>query len=219
MSELTQIRVVLVDDQMIVTEGLRVVLNTSPLIDVVGTADDGAAGLALIAQTEPDVVLMDLKMPGMNGIHATRRIKEQYPDTAVIVLTTYDEDEWVVDAIRAGANGYLLKDCERDDLIAAVEGVLAGRTPVDPAVAEKLFSYVQFGIPAHPAILDELTPRETDILRLLASGLTNAAIGDRLHLAEGTIKNYVTGILAKLDVDDRAQATAFAWRSGIMQDV
>ncbi|MEM6284469.1 MAG: response regulator transcription factor [Chloroflexota bacterium] len=213
------IRVVLVDDQSIVTEGLRVILNAAPSVDVVGTARDGITALDVVTQLRPDVVLMDLKMPGMNGIHATRQLKVTYPEIAVIVLTTYDEDEWVVDAIRAGANGYLLKDTESEALIAAIEGVVSGRNPVAPGVAEKLFSYIQFGVPSQPAFLDDLTPRELDVLRLLASGLSNSAIGERLHLAEGTIKNHVTNIFGKLDVMDRAQATAFAWQNGIMHHI
>jgi DNA-binding NarL/FixJ family response regulator len=209
------IRVLIVDDQVIVCEGLKVVLNSSPIIQVVGMAHDGAEALAQVAALTPDLVLMDLKMPGMNGVRATQAISRQHPGTPVLVLTTYDEDEWVVDAIRAGAAGYLLKDTGRDEIIAAIEGVMAGRTPVDPAVASKLFSLVQRGgmTPGPDAALTrQLSERELAVLRLLASGLTNAAIADRLGLAEGTVRNHITAIFAKLDVTDRAQATALAWR-------
>ncbi|NDJ59565.1 MAG: response regulator transcription factor [Chloroflexi bacterium] len=210
------IRVLIVDDQVIVAEGLQVVLNASPTIAVVGLAHDGAQALEHAATLQPDLVLMDLKMPVMNGVQATRAFKARFPDIAVLVLTTYDQDEWVVDAVRAGANGYLLKDTGRDDIIAAIEGTIAGRTPVDPAIAEKLYSYIRYGVPGGQAISDQLTPRELKVLRLLASGLTNAAIADRLSLAEGTVRNHVTQILAKLEVTDRAQATALAWRYGLM---
>jgi DNA-binding NarL/FixJ family response regulator len=164
----------------------------------------------------PDVVLMDLKMPGMSGIQATRMLRERFPEIAVLVLTTYDDDEWVVDAIRAGAAGYLLKDAGSQEIVAAIEGTAAGKTHVDPAVAAKLFTYVRQGPPPSRALLDRLTARERAILRLLANGLTNGAIGERLALAEGTVRNHVSTILAKLEVADRAQATAIAWRCGLV---
>ncbi len=210
------IRVLIVDDQQIVSEGLRVMLSASPQIEVVGTAHDGAEAVAAAARLLPDVVMMDLKMPGMNGIHATQAIKAAHPAMAVLVLTTYDEDEWVIDAIRASANGYLLKDTGRAEIIAAIEGVVAGRTPVDPAVGEKLFQYVRAGAPPNRDLAAQLTERERDILRLLASGLSNAAIADRLFLAEGTVRNHITTLFSKLDVTDRAQATALAWKHGLV---
>ncbi|HEY7833820.1 MAG TPA: response regulator transcription factor [Ktedonobacterales bacterium] len=210
------IRVLIADDQAIVCEGLKVVLNASARVRVVGMAPDGAAAVRLAETLRPDVVLMDLKMPGMNGVQATRALRERLPEIAVLVLTTYDDDEWVVDAIRAGAAGYLLKDSASQEIVAAIEGTAAGRTHVDPAVAAKLFSYVREGPPPSQALLARLTPRERAILRLLASGLTNAAIGERLALAEGTVRNHVSAILAKLEVADRAQATAVAWRSGLV---
>jgi two-component system, NarL family, response regulator LiaR len=210
------IHVLIVDDQEIVCEGLHVVLSASPNIEVVGIAYDGAEAVEKVTALHPDLVLMDLKMPGMNGVQATHIIKQEHPATAVLVLTTYDQDEWVVDAIRAGANGYLLKDTGREDIVAAIEGVIAGRTPVDPAVAEKLFQYVRSGVPSQSSVADLLSEREKSVLRLLATGLTNAGIADRLHLSEGTVRNHVTNILAKLNVTDRAQATALAWRYGLV---
>ena len=210
------IRVLIADDQAIVCEGLKVVLNASAQLQVVGTAQDGAEALRQAEVLHPDVVLMDLKMPGMNGVQATRALRERFPDIAVLVLTTYDDDEWVVDAIRAGAAGYLLKDSASQEIVAAIEGTASGRTHVDPAVATKLFSYVRQGPPPSRALLERLTEREREILRLLASGLTNTAIGERLALAEGTVRNHVSTILAKLEVADRAQATAVAWRSGLV---
>ena len=210
------IRVLVVDDQAVVCEGLRVMLDAAPNITVVGVAHDGSAALEQVAATAPDLVLMDLKMPGMNGIHATRLIREKYPAVRVLVLTTYDDDEWVFDAIRAGAAGYLLKDSLREDIISAIEGTAAGQTHVDPSIVSKLFDLVRTGNPPNTAVDHMLTDRELEILRLLAHGLTNAAIAQRLFLAEGTVRNYVSAILSKLKVDDRTQAAALAWRSGLI---
>jgi DNA-binding NarL/FixJ family response regulator len=210
------IRVLIVDDQVIVCEGLKVLLEASPTIRVVGMAHDGAQAVEMVSRLEPDLVLMDLKMPGMNGVQATREIRRVAPAVPVLVLTTYDDDEWIVDAIRAGAAGYLLKDSRREDLVAAIEGAVAGRTHVDPAVATRVFAFLRDGVPPSSALATTLSERERDVLRLLASGLTNAAIADRLALAEGTVRNHVTTILAKLGVADRAQATAIAWRDGLV---
>ncbi|MBC8075871.1 MAG: response regulator transcription factor [Chloroflexales bacterium] len=210
------IRALVVDDQVIVCEGLRVVLNASQTVHVVGIAYDGAQALELAATLQPDVVLMDLNMPVLNGVQATRALHERFPTLPVVILTTYDDDTWVVDAIRAGAVGYMLKDTGPRELVAAIEGAVAGRTPVDPHVAAKLFTYVRQGTPPRAAIAEQLSVRERAILRLLASGLTNAAIADRLTLAEGTVRNHITTIFAKLDTADRAQATAFAWRHGLV---
>lgn len=210
------IRVLICDDQAIVSEGLRVILTAAPGIEVVGVAKDGAEALELISQTRPDIVLMDLKMPGMNGIQATRLIRDQHPEIRVLVLTTYDADEWVFDAIRSGASGYLLKDIPRDELIASIKETAAGKTHVDPAVAGKLFTHVRRGA-ASPdtAIADSLSERERDVLCLLAHGLTNSDIAHRLHLSEGTVRNYVSAIFVKLGVSDRTQAAVIALRHGL----
>jgi DNA-binding NarL/FixJ family response regulator len=210
------IRVLICDDQVIVSEGLRAILSTAPGIEIVGQAHDGQEALDLIERARPDVVLMDLKMPGMNGIQATHEIGSRFPEVRVLVLTTYDADEWVFDAIRAGAAGYLLKDAPREQLVAAIKGTAAGETHVDPAVAGKLFAQVaQPGIAPPPStITAELSNREQDVLRLLARGLSNAAIAERLYLSEGTVRNYVSSILAKLNVSDRTQAALLALRYG-----
>jgi DNA-binding NarL/FixJ family response regulator len=210
------IRVLIVDDQEIVSAGLQVILGASPSLQVVGVANNGAEALALAEQLRPDVVLMDLNMPVMNGVQAIGALRARLPTVAVIALTTYDEESWVRDAIRAGAAGYLLKDTGRSELVAAIEGVMVGGSPLDPAVAGTLLRIVRQGaVPAaEPEV--ELSERERAVLRLLASGLSNGAIADRLALAEGTVKNHVTTIFAKLDVTDRAQATAFAWRHGLV---
>lgn len=210
------IRVLIVDDQNIVCEGLKVILSAADNIEVIGMAPDGQKAITLMQKLQPDLVLMDLKMPIMDGVQATRLIKEQYPNVAVLILTTYDQDEWVVDAIRAGAAGYLLKETNSEDIIAAIEGTIAGKTYIDPQVGSKLFNFVRHGAPAKATFINLLNNREKKILSLLASGLTNAAIAERLNLAEGTIRNYITNVFAKLDVSDRAQATALAWRYGLV---
>jgi DNA-binding NarL/FixJ family response regulator len=210
------IRVLICDDQTIVSEGLRVILGADPEIEVVGMANDGAEAVERVSLLKPDVVLMDLKMPVMNGIQATRLIREQHPGVRVLVLTTYDADEWVFDAIRSGASGYLLKDTPREGLLAAVKGTAAGQTHVDPVVAGKLFTHVSQGSqPPDPAIANALTERERDVLRLLARGLSNTDIAERLFLSEGTVRNYVSGIFAKLGVSDRTQAAVLALRYGL----
>jgi DNA-binding NarL/FixJ family response regulator len=202
---------------MIVCEGLRAILSTARGIEVVGVANDGAKALEMIPETRPDIVLMDLKMPVMNGIQATRLIRERYPQVRVLVLTTYDADEWVFDAIRGGASGYLLKDTPREKLIAAIRDTVAGKTHVDPAVAGKLFARVaaQGAAPPDTSIADDLSAREREVLSLLARGLTNAEIASRLYLSEGTVRNYVSSILAKLNVSDRTQAAVLALRYGL----
>jgi DNA-binding NarL/FixJ family response regulator len=156
-------------------------------------------------------------MPIMNGIQATRLISEKHPETKVLVLTTYDADEWVFDAIRSGAAGYLLKDALKDDLIASIKGTISGDTFVDPAVAGKIFHRLQqFGPQADTTVADKLTPRELDVLRLIANGLSNPDIAERLFLSEGTVRNYVSSILNKLKVEDRTQAAVLALRHGLV---
>ena len=211
------IRVLIVDDQVIVTEGLRKIFDAAPTIEVVGVAYDGAQAVEQVGKLEPDLVLMDLKMPGMNGIRATRAIREQYPDTYVLVLTTYSADEWVFDAIRAGASGYLLKDTDRHALVAAVEGTVEGRTHIDPAVADKLLALARQQVKPDTTIFADLTERELTILRYIARGLTAADIAEKLCLAEGTIRNNMTVLLDKLNVEDKAQAAALAWHHGLVQ--
>ena len=210
------IRVLICDDQVIVCEGLQAILSTARDIEVVGIANDGAQAVDVIPEMQPDIVLMDLKMPVMNGVQATRLIQERYPAVRVLVLTTYDADEWVFDAIRGGAAGYLLKDAPRERLLEAIRDTVEGKTHVDPAVAGKLFAQVAArGAPADTSIAQDLSEREREVLGLLARGLTNAEIAKRLYLSGGTVRNYVSSILAKLGVSDRTQAAVLALRYGL----
>jgi DNA-binding NarL/FixJ family response regulator len=210
--------VVICDDQAIVRDGLELLLKLEEDIHVVGLAQDGAEAIELVEKTRPDLVLMDLLMPGMNGVEATRRIRLRYPNTKVLVLTTFDDDEWVFDALRAGASGYLLKDTPRARVIEAARGTVAGKTFVDPAVAGKLIEQVTHRqIEPTTRITGKLTEREVDVLRLIARGLNNADIAERLHLSEGTIRNHVSTIFMKLDVADRTQAAVLAIRHGLDQ--
>lgn len=210
------IRVLICDDQDVVLEGLQTILKSASEIEVVGVAHDGAEALEAIPQARPDVVLMDLKMPGMNGIQATREIGNQFPGVRVLVLTTYDADEWVFDAIRSGASGYLLKDAPRQDLIAAVKGTAAGKSHIDPNVAGKLLNHIsRTAVMPESSIADTLSERERAILKLLAHGLSNTDIAQRLYLSEGTVKNYISSILDKLGVSDRIQAAVIALRYGL----
>ena len=209
-------KVIICDDQAIIRDGLEMLLTLERDIQVVGQAQDGAEAVELVARHQPDLVLMDLKMPGMNGIEATRQIHTRYPAVKVLVLTTYDDDEWVFDAIRAGASGYLLKDTPREEVIHAIRGTVEGKSFVDPAVTGKLLQQVasQQTQPAS-TITAQLTEREVDVLRLIARGLNNADIAARLHLAEGTVRNHVSVILSKLQVSDRTQAAVIAIRHGL----
>jgi NarL family two-component system response regulator LiaR len=212
------IRVLLCDDQDVVREGMRAILGTVPEFDIVGMAADGAEAVELVERTKPDIVLMDLNMPGVNGIQATRIIREKFPAVKVLVLTTFDADEWLFDAIRAGASGYLLKDTPRAHLIKAIEGTLAGRTFVDPTVAGRLFTQIADPAVARDTTLaNSLSQRERDVLRLLAEGLTNTEIAGRLFLSEGTIRNYVSAIFEKLGVSDRTKAALIALRHGLVE--
>jgi NarL family two-component system response regulator LiaR len=211
------IRVLICDDQDVVREGLRTILKSAPDIEVVGLARDGAEALELIPSARPAVVLMDLKMPGVNGIQATREIRTQYPEIKVLVLTTYDGDQWVFDAIRSGAAGYLLKDTPREKLIAAIRDTSAGKTHIDPDVAGKLFAHVVDSPSVDTTIAASLSDREREVLTLLANGLSNADIAARLYLSEGTVRNYVSAVFVKLGVTDRTQAAVLALRYGVVK--
>jgi len=211
------VRVLICDDQTVVREGLAAILSTDPEIEVVGLAGDGREALDLVAETSPDVVLMDLKMPGLNGVQATQRLSREYPTVYVLVLTTFADDAWVLDSIRAGASGYLLKDTRRDELVAAIKGTAEGKSFLDPSVAGKVMQRVAT-MPAATSqpTLEGFTERELDVVRLLAEGHSNPEIARRLHLAPGTVRNYVSVILQKLGVSDRTQAAVVALKRGLV---
>ncbi|MCB1246131.1 MAG: response regulator transcription factor [Acidimicrobiia bacterium] len=210
------IRVLICDDQEVVREGLRTILAIVPDFDVVGVAADGAAAVEAVGAGDVDIVLMDLHMPGMNGVQATRSITTAHPAVRVLVLTTYADESWVLDAIRAGASGYLLKDAPRDRLVAAVRGTIDGETHLDPSVAGGLLVRLA-NQPADTAVAfgADLSEREREILALIGKGLPNAEIAQRLFLSDGTVRNYVSGILAKLGVSDRTQAAVIAVKHGL----
>jgi DNA-binding NarL/FixJ family response regulator len=212
------IRVLLCDDQALVTDGLQLILETDAAFEVVGAASDGAQAIEMVARTRPDIVLMDLKMPGMNGVQATYAIRRDYPEIPVLVLTTFDDDAWVLDAVRAGAAGYLLKDTPRDRLIAAIKDTVAGKTHIDPQVAGKLLSRIAQPDAASsaPMLREALSKRELGVLKLMTQGLNYGEIAERLFLSEGTVRNYASSIFAKLDVTDRTQAVVVALRFGLV---
>lgn len=212
------IRVLICDDQAVICDGLELILATDSELEVVAAVQDGAQAVEVVGQLKPDVVLMDLKMPGMNGIQATRLIRKQHSQVKVLVLTTFGDDEWVFDAIRSGASGYLLKGTPRAELIRAVKGTAVGATHVDPQVAGKLFAQLASTSPVvETTLISELSEREQEVLKLLAQGLTNAEISERLFLTKGTVRNYVSAILEKLGVEDRTQAALAAVRYGLVK--
>jgi DNA-binding NarL/FixJ family response regulator len=210
------IRVIITDDQALIRDGLELLMKLEKDIEVIGLAQDGAEAVELVTANPPDLVLMDLKMPGVNGVEATRRIKTEFPQVKVLVLTTYNDDEWVFDAIRAGASGYLLKDTPREKVLEAIRGTVSGQSYLDPEIAGKLINQAA-SRQTEPAttITDKLTDRETDVLRLIARGMNNTAIAGKLHLSEGTVRNHVSAIFSKLNVSDRTQAAIVAIRHGL----
>jgi DNA-binding NarL/FixJ family response regulator len=214
------IRILLVDDQRLMREGLRILLELEPDLEIVGEAEDGEAALKLYADLQPGIVLMDVRMPGMDGVEATWRLREHWPEARIIILTTFDDDEYVFEGLRAGAMGYLLKDVSGHDLAEAVRTVAAGGVLIEPSVARKVVA--EFARVAPPArapdvgLSEPLSEREREILQLLAQGLSNREIADRLSLAQGTVKNYVTTVLQKLGVRDRTQAALRARELGLI---
>ncbi len=205
------IRILIVDDHSVVRQGLRMFLRWDPELEVVGEAQDGAEALRLARQLQPDVVLMDLVMPVMDGIAATAAIRQELPETEVLALTSVLEDASVVGAVRAGAIGYLLKDTNAPELCRAIKAAAAGQVQLTPKAAARLMQAVN--APKNP---EALTERETEVLRLVAQGQANKQIAASLHIAEKTVKIHVSNILSKLGVQSRTQATLYAIRSGIV---
>lgn len=210
MADAQPIRILLVDDQRLMREGVRILLDLEPDMQVVGEAGDGRAAIAVYTELRPDVVLMDIRMPELDGVEATRRIVADDPVAKVIILTTFDDDEYVFEGVRAGALGYMLKAASGEELADAVRTVAAGGALIEPSVARRVMA--EFARISRPSpervetLLEPLSEREVDILKLLALGLANREIADRLHLAEGTVKNYVSSLMQKLNVRDRTQA-------------
>jgi DNA-binding NarL/FixJ family response regulator len=212
--------ILLVDDQKLMREGLRILMELEPDLEIVGEAENGAQALEAYAACQPDVVLMDIRMPGMDGVEATWRLRERWPEARVIILTTFDDDEYVFEGLRAGAQGYLLKDVSGTELADSVRKVAAGGALIEPSVARKVLAEFARLIPParrpENGLPEPLTEREREVLDLVAQGLNNREIAQRLSLAEGTVKNYVTSILQKLGVRDRTQAAIRARELGVI---
>jgi DNA-binding NarL/FixJ family response regulator len=202
------IRVLLVDDQLLIRQGIQTLLDLEPDLTVVGAASNGREALDAVERLQPDVVLMDVRMPVMDGVAATRELGQRYPHVGVIILTTFDDDEYIFEGLKAGARGYLLKDISSDEMAQAVRAVAAGQALIQPSITRKVvaeFSRLASNPDPNPQAF-ALTERELDVLRSLAVGRSNKEIADQLVITEGTVKNHVSNILAKLEVRDRTQA-------------
>jgi DNA-binding NarL/FixJ family response regulator len=213
-------RVLLADDQALVRKGFRLILELEGDMEVVGEAADGAEALVLIRELEPDVVVMDIRMPEVDGIEATRRLQRAGSAARVLILTTFDLDEYVYEAMRAGAAGFLLKDVPSDQLVAAIRTVEAGEALLSPTLTRRLIEHFVHRPPpgvVPPRGLDTLTERETEVLTLVARGLSNAEIATTLFLGEATVKTHIGRILQKLDLRDRVQAVVLAYECGLVQ--
>jgi NarL family two-component system response regulator LiaR len=212
------IRLMLVDDHAIVREGLRTLLSDAPDLDLVGEAPDGPTAVALAAKLQPDVILLDLVMPGMGGLEVLRQVLAQQPGCRIVVLTSFAEDHNVLDAMQAGAAGYMLKDVLQADLLQAIRQAAQGEPALHPEAQRKLIEHLTRPRPAMATAareLDTLTEREREVLGLIARGFTNRQIADDLHITEGTVKGHVSNILSKLHLQDRTQAALFAVRNGL----
>ncbi|HEX4017218.1 MAG TPA: response regulator transcription factor [Frankiaceae bacterium] len=213
-------RVLVADDQAVVRDGLVLLLSTADELEVVGVAANGREALALALELQPDVALVDLRMPELDGAGVTAALAEQAPSVRVLILTTYADDDAVLPALRAGAAGYLTKDTTGEALIAAVREVAAGRTVLDAAVQARLVELLRAPVPASEAAEAEslpegLTPREIDVVRLIADGLSNKQVARQLFVSEATVKTHLNHVLAKLDVEGRPGLVAWAWRHGL----
>jgi DNA-binding NarL/FixJ family response regulator len=208
------IKVLLVDDQGLIRQGLKALLELEIDLEIVGEAENGAIAVNLVDQLQPDVVLMDIRMPIMDGVAATKEIQQRFANTKILVLTTFDDDEYVTAALQNGAMGYLLKDTPSEELAVAIRAVHKGYTQLGPGIVKKLLNQFPNGrqIPAQPIPpnLAELTPREKEVLKLIATGASNREIAQELYISEGTVKNHVTNILNRLNLRDRTQAAIIA---------
>lgn len=211
------ITVLIADDHEVVRQGVRAFLDAQPDLTVVAEAASGEAAVQLAAEHVPDVALMDLLMQGMDGVEATRRVKQVSPRTQIIVLTSYHEDEHIFPALRAGAISYLLKTIKMDDLVDAIRRAVQGEATLHPRVAARVVEELQGGKRDLPNPFADLTEREIEILKLIANGLSNAEIAAQLVISENTVKGYVSNILSKLHLADRTQAAIYAWREGVVR--
>lgn len=210
------ITILIVDDHTVVRSGVRALLDMHPDLQVVGEAETAEAALELVFQLVPDVVLLDLLLPGMNGVEATRQIKRISPRSQIVVLTSYAEDEHVFPALRAGAVSYLLKDIRPRELAESIRKAAAGESVLHSRIAGRMIQEVRETSRKIPAAFNELTPRELDVLQLLADGKNNADIAAQLVLTDKTIRGYISNILSKLQLEDRTQIAVFAWQQGLM---
>jgi DNA-binding NarL/FixJ family response regulator len=214
------IRVLTADDQRVVRDGLAMLLGLLSGVEVVGSAANGEEALAMAAELRPDVVLMDLRMPRMDGVEATRRLRESAPEIKVVVLTTYADDRSVIEALQAGALGYLTKDAGAEEILQALQRVTSGQAALDPAVQRLLVEAIANGNKPRdpePGPPDRLSRREGEVLSLMAEGLSNAEIAARLVVSEATVKSHINHLLSKIDARDRAQAIAYAYRHGLVR--
>ncbi|HLZ61307.1 MAG TPA: response regulator transcription factor [Ktedonosporobacter sp.] len=211
------ITILIVDDHPIVRQGVRTLLDRSPDVQVVGEAESAEAALPQVAELVPDVVLLDLVLPGMNGVEATRQIKRISPRTQIVVLTSYAEDEHIFPALRAGALSYLLKDIHPRELAEGIKKAARGESVLHSHVAARMIAEVREAKRKIPPAFAELTPRELEVLQLLADGQNNTAIAERLVLSEKTVRGYISNILSKLQMQDRTQIAVFAWQQGLME--
>jgi DNA-binding NarL/FixJ family response regulator len=215
-----KIRIVIADDQALVRSGFRLIVDARPDLEVVGEAEDGEQAVALVAELEPDVILLDIRMPNLDGIEATKQIVASGSGTRILVLTTFDLDEYVYGAIRAGASGFLLKDVRPGELVDAIRVVASGNALLGPTAVERLLRRFSVPVDDHPmdtAAVGSLTDREAETLRLLANGLSNAEIAATLVVSETTVKTHVSNLLRKLGVRDRVQAVIAAYDAGVVQ--
>lgn len=222
----TPIKVLLVDDQSLIRMGFRMVLESADDIEVVGEAADGDTGMKMVKALKPDVVLMDVRMPNMNGIEATAEIVAAYPDVKVLILTTFDLDEYAFGALRAGASGFLLKDAKPEELIAAIRNVAHGDATISPRVTRRMLEMFAPMLPGEEendaeevdlSLLNSLTERETEVLKLIAQGYTNQEIAERLFISMTTVKTHVGNILEKIGAQNRVQAVIFAFQHGLVE--
>lgn len=218
-----KIRILVADDQMITRSGLKMLLAETDTLEIVGEARDGAEAIELATRLQPDVVLMDLRMPEVNGIEATRRIHRSSPHIGILILTVFEDDTSVFPAIRAGARGYLLKNTEQDELLRAIHTIAQGGAIFSPGIAQKVLGYLTTPAPAVPAglsnqIFDELTAREREILELIAQGKTNSEIAVILNLSPKTVSNYISNVLLKVHATDRAKLMLMALEAGLGQN-